>query len=265
MSSEINQQFPLALKLDSRATFSSFWSAFWSAADSELISALQSLAAPAVAPVAIDEAIHKDQPAAGWVYITGGQGSGVSHLLQACVTQATEHQLSAMYLSLNELIMASNAEDVNAAATMAGYFDGLESFDLLCIDDIECLVDQPFWQEQLFYLIEKLKNRSDARLVLGSHSLAAELEIDLADLKSRLKWATGFQLSVLSDEQKTQVLQFKAERLGLVMSAEVASFLMNRCSRNMADLSELLARLDQQALSSGRRLTIPWLKTVLDC
>ena len=265
MSSEINQQFPLALKLDSRATFSSFWSA----ADSELIFALQSLAAPAVAPVAIDEAIHeaihKDQPAAGWVYITGGQGSGVSHLLQACVTQATEHQLSAMYLSLNELIMASNAEDVNAAATMAGYFDGLESFDLLCIDDIECLVDQPFWQEQLFYLIEKLKNRSDARLVLGSHSLAAELEIDLADLKSRLKWATGFQLSVLSDEQKTQVLQFKAERLGLVMSAEVASFLMNRCSRNMADLSELLARLDQQALSSGRRLTIPWLKTVLDC
>jgi len=53
LSSEINQQFPLALKLDSRATFSSFWSA----ADSELISALQSLAAPAVAPVAIDEAI----------------------------------------------------------------------------------------------------------------------------------------------------------------------------------------------------------------
>jgi len=33
----------------------------------------------------------------------------------------------------------------------------------------------------------------------------------------------------------------------------------------MADLSELLARLDQQALSSGRRLTIPWIKTVLDC
>ncbi|MDG1938638.1 MAG: DnaA regulatory inactivator Hda, partial [Pseudomonadales bacterium] len=61
------------------------------------------------------------------------------------------------------------------------------------------------------------------------------------------------------------VLQFKAERLGLVMSDEVAHFLMNRRSRNMADLSQLLAQLDQQALSSGRRLTIPWLKTVLDC
>ena len=260
MSSEINQQFPLALKLDSRATFDSFWSD----ADSELISALQSLAAPAMSSEARHEAKHEDRPAAGWVYITGGRGSGVSHLLQACVTLATNHQLSAMYLSLNELLTASNAEDAGAAAVMAGYFDGLENFDLLCIDDVECLVGQPFWQEQLFYLIEKLKNRSDARLVLGSHSLAAELDIDLADLKSRLKWATGFQLSVLSDEQKTQVLQFKAERLGLVMSTEVASFLMNRCSRNMADLSELLARLDQQALSSGRRLTIPWLKTVLD-
>ena len=253
MSSEINQQFPLALKLDGSATFSSFWSA----ADGELVHALQALAAP------------KEDSAAGWLYITGGQGSGVSHLLQACVTLATEHQLSAMYLSLNELLVASDAESSSDAPqtidAMAGYFDGLESFDLLCIDDIECLVGQPFWQEQLFYLIEKLKNRSDARLVLGSHSLAAELDFDLADLKSRLKWATGFQLSVLSDEQKTRVLQFKAERLGLVMSAEVASFLMSRCSRNMADLSELLARLDQQALSSGRRLTIPWLKTVLDC
>jgi len=253
LSSEINQQFPLALKLDGSATFSSFWSA----ADGELINALQALAAP------------EDASAAGWLYITGGQGSGVSHLLQACVALATEHKLSAMYLSLNELLMASDADassnTTQAIDAMVGYFDGLENFDLLCIDDIECLLGQPFWQEQLFYLIEKLKNRSDARLVLGSHSLAAELDFDLADLKSRLKWATGFQLSVLSDEQKTQALQFKAERLGLVMSDEVASFLMNRCSRNMADLSELLARLDQQALSSGRRLTIPWLKTVLDC
>ena len=253
MSSEINQQFPLALKLDGSATFSSFWSA----ADGELINALQALVAP------------EDASAAGWLYITGGQGSGVSHLLQACVALATEYKLSAMYLSLNELLMASDADassnTTQAIDAMVGYFDGLENFDLLCIDDIECLLGQPFWQEQLFYLIEKLKNRSDARLVLGSHCLAAELDFDLADLKSRLKWATGFQLSVLSDEQKTQALQFKAERLGLVMSDEVASFLMNRCSRNMADLSELLARLDQQALSSGRRLTIPWLKTVLDC
>jgi DnaA family protein len=253
LSSEINQQFPLALKLDGSATFSSFWTA----ADGELINALQALAVP------------EDASAAGWIYITGGQGSGVSHLLQACVALATEHKLSAMYLSLNELLMASDADassnTTQAIEAMVGYFDGLENFDLLCIDDIECLLGQPFWQEQLFYLIEKLKNRSDARLVLGSHSLAAELDFDLADLKSRLKWATGFQLSVLSDEQKTQALQFKAGRLGLVMSDEVASFLMNRCSRNMADLSELLARLDQQALSSGRRLTIPWLKTVLDC
>lgn len=252
MSSEINQQFPLALKLDGAATFSSFWST----ADDELVNALKTLAGP------------KEGSAAGWLYITGGQGAGVSHLLQACTAFATEHQLSAMYLSLNELLVASDAGDSSSTtqttAAMAGFFDGLEDFDLLCIDDVESLAGQPYWQEQLFYLIEKLKNRSDARLVLGSHSLAAELNVELADLKSRLKWATGFQLSVLSDEQKIQVLQFKAERLGLMMSDEVASFLMNRCSRNMADLSNLLARLDQQALSSGRRLTIPWIKTVLD-
>lgn len=260
MSSEINQQVPLALKLDSSATFDSFWSA----ADAELIAALQALSLPA--NEAVDSSVALASPASAWIYITASRGGGVSHLLQATAALATEQQLSAMYLSLNEVL---NASDVGsrpgAAESMAGYFDGLEDFDLLCIDDVECLSGQSAWQEQLFYLIEKLKNKSNARLVLGSHCLAAELNFDLADLKSRLKWATGFQLNVLSDEQKMQVLQFKAERLGLVMSDEVANFLMNRCSRNMADLSELLARLDQQALSSGRRLTIPWLKTVLDC
>jgi DnaA family protein len=248
LSSQINQQFPLALKLDSQATFASFWSD----ADGALVASLQALASA--------------EAEAGWIYITGSHGTGVSHLLQACAAIASEHQYSAMYLSLTELIAASEVDEPSAGIdTMAGYFDSLEDFDLLCIDDIECLAGQPYWQEQLFYLLEKLKNKPTARLVLGSHCLAAELDFNLADLKSRLKWATGFQLSALSDDQKMQVLQFKAERLGLVMSDEVAHFLMNRRSRNMADLSQLLAQLDQQALSSGRRLTIPWLKTVLDC
>ena len=260
MSSEINQQVPLALKLDSSATFNSFWSA----ADAELVAALQALSLSITAAVNAPAALTP--PASKWIYVTASRGSGVSHLLQATAALASERQLSAMYLSLNEVLTVSDIDSgSNTAEFMADYFDGLENFDLLCIDDIECLAGQPYWQEQLFYLIEKLKNKSNARLVLGSHCLAAELDFDLADLKSRLKWATGFQLNVLSDEQKIQVLQFKAERLGLVMSDEVANYLMNRCSRNMSDLSELLARLDQQALSSGRRLTIPWLKTVLDC
>lgn len=242
MAIEINQQFPLALKLDSSATFTNFWED----SDAQLISELKQLAM---------------QDGGAWVYLTGGSGSGVSHLLQACSALANGHNYSSMVLSLAELITAGESSDTEG---LAGFFDSLEDFDLLCIDDIELLVGQPFWQEQLFYLLEKLRNKANSRLLIGGHQLASQLDIELKDLKSRLKWATGYQLKTLDDSQKILLLQFKAKALGLTMSDEVARFLVNRCSRNIADLLNVLNQLDKLALSSGRRLTVPWIKSVLD-
>lgn len=244
MATEINQQFPLLLKLDSTATFEGFWSS----ADKQSVAAIEQLA------------INQD---GAWIYLTGARGSGVSHLLQACSAHANDHDITSMYLSLVELIAVADASSESDRVAMEGYLDSLEDFDLLCIDDIDQLQGQPFWQEQVFYLLEKLKNKPHSRLLLGGACLASQLDV-LADLKSRLMWATGFQLSVLSDPQKAQVLQFKAERLGLAMSTEVAIFLLNRCSRNMADLIKVLSQLDLLAMSSGRRLTIPWIKSVMN-
>ena len=132
------------------------------------------------------------------------------------------------------------------------------------IDNIDAVSGRRFWQEQLFYLLEKLKNKPNACLLLGAHTLANDLDCDLLDLKSRLKWATGFQLQLLDDAQKVDLLQFKANRLGLTLSLDVANFLLARCSRNLSDLSALLSDLDVQALSSKRRLTIPWIKSILN-
>ena len=239
---EINQQFPLALKLDSSATFANYWAE----ADAQALAALQQLA----------------QSAQGsWIYLAGPAGSGVSHLLQASSAAAVAAGFSVMVLSLSELIAAGKSL---GADEVAGYFDTLENADLLCIDDIDCLVDQPQWQEHLFYLLEKLKNKPGSRLLIGSHSVAAQLPLTLADLKSRLMWATGFTLQTLDDEQKCNLLRFKAKGLGLDMSAEVARFLLNRCSRNVGDLLAVLVQLDKLAMSSGRRLTIPWIKSVLE-
>ena len=192
----------------------------------------------------------------GWIYLAGGNGSGVSHLLQACSAAAGECSLSPMYLSLAECLSL----DVDTAAIC----EGLDQFDLLCIDDVDCLRGQCDGQEALFYLLEKLKAKPVSRLLLGGHCVASELALELPDLQSRLCWATGFQLPRLNDEQRAQALQLKSHNLGLSMSDEVAAFIVRRCSRDMAALTDLLLRLDRQALVSQRRLTIPWIKTVLD-
>jgi DnaA family protein len=50
----------------------------------------------------------------------------------------------------------------------------------------------------------------------------------------------------------------------LVLSQEVGQFLINRNSRDMNDLTHILDQLDQAAMAAQRRLTIPFIKSVLD-
>ena len=64
MTRLISKQVPLALKLDDEAIFESFWSEIDS--------------------VAVESIRELSKGSAGWIYLTGSQGGGVSHLLQAC-------------------------------------------------------------------------------------------------------------------------------------------------------------------------------------
>src|SRR3569623_9897 len=51
---------------------------------------------------------------------------------------------------------------------------------------------------------------------------------------------------------------------GNEMPADVASLLMRRCRRDMAALFALLDELDHASLAAQRRLTVPFVKSVLD-
>ncbi len=241
MSNQTPQQVPLGLNLDASATFANYWSAN----NGRLIEHLKQF-------ISSDEGDE-----GGWVYIAGESGSGVSHLLQASSAFAKEQEISVIYVSLREMLAAYGDQ------SPVGIFDSMEKFDLLCLDDIELVAEKPVWQEQLFYLLEKIKNRTQSRLLIGGKRAATQLNLELADLQSRLAWATGFYLPALTDEDKLKFLQFKALQLGLSMTDEVAIFLLNRCSRLVGDLVSTLAELDKQAMISQRRLTIPWIKTVL--
>jgi DnaA family protein len=50
---------------------------------------------------------------------------------------------------------------------------------------------------------------------------------------------------------------------GLDLPVETANYLLTRRKRDMASLYALLDRLDLESLNAQRRLTIPFVKTVL--
>jgi DnaA family protein len=241
------QQFPLALKLDRELSFESFWPN----ENPQPVAALQQL-------------LIQQEP--GWVYLAGGVGSGVSHLLQATSNAVLAGEKSgmakrALYISLAEIVESLNAAAENRGEQMAALFDSLENFDLLCIDDVDSIAGQRVYQEQLFYLLIRLQQRG-IRLVLGAKNTPAALDIELADLRSRLAFASVYQLVAPADSVKQKIMQHRAARLGLVMSDEVARFMLNHCARDLASLIAMLDRLDTQALAHSRKLSVPFVKQV---
>ena len=68
----------------------------------------------------------------------------------------------------------------------------------------------------------------------------------------------------LNDDQKCEALQRRATWRGLELPDETARFLLTRCERTTGHLFRLLDRLDRAALARQRRLTVPFVRTVLD-
>lgn len=192
---------------------------------------------------------------AGWtehlIYLWGAAGTGRTHLLQAACWRMEQRGAVAVYLPLGDV--ASHGIEL---------LDGLEQYDLVCLDDLQAIAGDTDWEEGLFHLFNRLRD-SGRRLLLSADVAPRALTIRLPDLQSRLTLALVFQLQQLSDEDKLRALQLRASRRGLQMSDEVGRFILNRGQRSMGTLFQLLEQLDRASLQAQRRLTIPFLKQEL--
>lgn len=186
-----------------------------------------------------------------YVYVWGPQSSGRSHLLQASCHAAPEFSQAAVYIPL----ATADTLDLDV-------FVGLEHINLICLDDIEQIAGNQYWEEQIFHLFNRVR-ANNKRLIITANVPPTALTIKLPDLKSRLAWGTVYQLAALSDEQKLSALQLRAQRRGLDLDLAVGKFLLRRCPRDMRQLFSTLEQLDQASFAEQRRLTIPFVKDVL--
>jgi DnaA family protein len=102
------------------------------------------------------------------------------------------------------------------------------------------------------------------RLLISSTAPPAALRFTLADLRSRLLAAPVHHLRELDEEGQMQALEARAARRGLQLSREAAAYLVHRLPRDMHSLCAVLDRLDEAALVAQRRLTVPFLREVLE-
>jgi DnaA family protein len=186
-------------------------------------------------------------------YLFSDSGMGKSHLLYATCQQAELVGETCIYLSFNEKQYMS--PDVLL---------GFEHYRLICLDNIENLQGESAWQIAVFDLINRVKEQNNSCLVITGNQPPKHLSIELPDLISRLSWGTNFQLYSLTDEQRRQALIVKAQHRGLNMSKDVAKYLVNHWQRDMPALIASLDILDEQSLKQQRKLTIPFVKAILN-
>lgn len=184
-------------------------------------------------------------------YVHGLPGTGKSHLLEATVDAAEQQGRRACLLSANMLI------DLPPEA-----LDGMEHFDLVAIDDIDKLADQPAWQEAIFHLYNRVRLNSGS-LLFSASAAPQQSGITLKDLQSRLGAGAVFALTPLDDAGLTQFLYQQAASRGLSLGDELARYLVMRAPRQPAALAAIMQQLDQASLADQRRLTIPFVRQQL--
>lgn len=186
------------------------------------------------------------------VYLWGVAGTGKTHLLQAACHEAVKADLRSAYVPLTcwrELSVE--------------LLQGLEAVDLVCIDDVAAIAGQAEWEAALFHLYNRLRDVG-GRLLISGTLPPVSLPLALPDLRSRLAWGMVFQLQALDDEEKLAGLRQRARARGLDLPEKVGRYLLQRCPRDMTSLFRLLDSLDRASLAAQRRLTIPFIKEVMD-
>jgi DnaA-homolog protein len=83
-----------------------------------------------------------------FLFLWGAAGDGKSHLLQGACELAAAAGIPAAYLPL------AKPEELEPAICA-----DLEELELVCLDDIDAIAGQPPWEEALFHLFNRLRER----------------------------------------------------------------------------------------------------------
>lgn len=225
------RQLPLGVRIPDRAVFATFLPA----RNAEARAHLERLASGTLS---------------GAAWVCGPHGAGKTHLLQAACVQASE-TMRAGYFPLGQL-RALGPEVLEGAAQL----------ECLCLDDLDSVIGTLEWERALFGIFREIDERG-ARLIVSADRPPSLVQWALPDLGSRLSAAMVFQLRALDEDEQQEALRLRAHTRGFELPDETSRWLQRRFPRDMRALYELLDTLDEAALVAQRRLTVPFIRSVL--
>lgn len=187
-----------------------------------------------------------------WVYLVGPAGSGKTHLALAVCAAAEQAGRGSAYLPLQA-----------AASRLRDALEALEGRDVVALDGLDAIAGQREDEVALFDFHNRARAAGVTLLYTASAAPDA-LGLVLPDLRSRLSQCGRILLDALDDAGRGAVLRERAIRRGLALDQAAIDWLLTRTGRDLGGLVVLLDRLDRESLAAKRRITVPFLRQVLD-
>ncbi len=185
------------------------------------------------------------------IYLWGESGSGKTHLLNACCVSAKKQSKPGIYVSL------TGRDEVELDKLLP-----VAANTILCLDDIGTIASLNDMQVKILALYESVTQNSGTLIVSGS-APPGKINLELKDLESRLACGGVYHLQPLDETGKQQALRHQALIRGFDLDEKVTAFIMSRCRRDTGSLFALLDKIDSASLRDQRKITVPFLKTLL--
>jgi DnaA family protein len=181
-------------------------------------------------------------------YLWGSSSSGKSHLLKAVAHELREQGVHIGWLdaSIHNLPMF---DDAWAAVLM---------------DDVHLYTAQQQHAAFNWFVNALTPSSGQQRWVLAAGDRPPADLMLREDLRTRLGWGHVFTLQVLTEPERRAVLRKEADARGVFLSDEVMDFMLNRFSRDLGSLMELLEAIDGYALQSKKSITVSLIKSMMD-
>ena len=164
--------------------------------------------------------------------LVGPEGSGKSHLAAIWAEQA-------------------GARTISAHALTAAAVPGALATGALVVDDLK----SPDLDERALFHLMNLAREDAASVLITARAPPTALEIELRDLRSRLR-AVPTVLLLPPDDQlfRALIVKFCADR-HFTVDETVVSYLTSRIERSYAAVRQAVELLDTEALRLGRPVT----------
>lgn len=189
---------------------------------------------------------------ADWLYLAGAAGTGKTHLALALCAAAEQAGRRAAYLPL-----------AAARGRLGDALAALEGNNVVAVDGLEAIAGDRDDEIALFDFHNRARS-AGLNVLYTAREAPETLPLALPDLRSRLSQNTRLVLDPLDDASRAELLRDRAQRRGLVLEEAAIDWMLSRTDRNLASLLALLDRLDHESLAAQRRITVPFLRQVME-